>query len=647
MNIKQALENIRQVSPDLAVEEVKCIRENQEEAIPVLLERVKAVIDLDEEDAKEYDEHFYSMLLLAEFRVHEAFVHLLEYLKLDSNFVYDLLGDTLTEYFSVILATLATESDIPHIKEVIENPSLDSIHRSVACEVLIILYATGAITRDEYHSYLEQLLTKFHDDAEFLGFVICNCLDAGFDDLFPLIEKLYKKKLVATELVDLSDVKEKFSGNNEESALVSLKKDKRFTFITNALDTMSRFAYFAVKSNGDNIGNMSLSEIIDKGISALSNREQIYFQNFAIAERSEPKYHLSDALSDRSVSILKNMAKLYNISGSSKMKKKYLIEHMADLIVNTDVLEMRLNELDEEEWEIFTRVAREGSLINELEHLDYVTYLFAHGLLFVYLHEGDFYYVVPEEVRSAFQELECKGFSDNKNHSLLLNSYAIATTNLYGVLLKSDFVDIFNKQNERKIVESEMIEILSEFIDEEEDYAFDGDYLVAFQLDGWESAELKGLAEGAASHPRYIPDKEELLKYVDIGYIEETPEVRKLRLFIQEVILNEDDVEDDEINDLLMKIYFSTRALCDKDVYIDILDDEGIVLSKAKFKTFMSLIDDLAVSVRIYLCNGHTVNEILEMEHGSRSEPVRVVKVGRNEPCPCGSGKKYKKCCGM
>jgi uncharacterized protein YecA (UPF0149 family) len=27
--------------------------------------------------------------------------------------------------------------------------------------------------------------------------------------------------------------------------------------------------------------------------------------------------------------------------------------------------------------------------------------------------------------------------------------------------------------------------------------------------------------------------------------------------------------------------------------------------------------------------------------------PVRVApKVGRNEPCPCGSGKKFKKCCG-
>jgi uncharacterized protein YecA (UPF0149 family) len=27
-------------------------------------------------------------------------------------------------------------------------------------------------------------------------------------------------------------------------------------------------------------------------------------------------------------------------------------------------------------------------------------------------------------------------------------------------------------------------------------------------------------------------------------------------------------------------------------------------------------------------------------------DPVRSTKVGRNEPCPCNSGSKYKKCCG-
>jgi len=31
----------------------------------------------------------------------------------------------------------------------------------------------------------------------------------------------------------------------------------------------------------------------------------------------------------------------------------------------------------------------------------------------------------------------------------------------------------------------------------------------------------------------------------------------------------------------------------------------------------------------------------------AKHEPVTVVKIGRNEPCPCGSGKKYKKCCLM
>ncbi len=36
--------------------------------------------------------------------------------------------------------------------------------------------------------------------------------------------------------------------------------------------------------------------------------------------------------------------------------------------------------------------------------------------------------------------------------------------------------------------------------------------------------------------------------------------------------------------------------------------------------------------------------------HGGQAEqkaPVRSgIKVGRNDPCPCGSGKKYKECCG-
>ena len=33
---------------------------------------------------------------------------------------------------------------------------------------------------------------------------------------------------------------------------------------------------------------------------------------------------------------------------------------------------------------------------------------------------------------------------------------------------------------------------------------------------------------------------------------------------------------------------------------------------------------------------------------GEKSQPIRLStpRVGRNDPCPCGSGKKFKKCCG-
>ncbi|RPJ78912.1 MAG: hypothetical protein EHJ94_08795, partial [Deltaproteobacteria bacterium] len=46
-----------------------------------------------------------------------------------------------------------------------------------------------------------------------------------------------------------------------------------------------------------------------------------------------------------------------------------------------------------------------------------------------------------------------------------------------------------------------------------------------------------------------------------------------------------------------------------------------------------------------------TKAENLVFSHGQepqKKEPRKreSEKVGRNSPCPCGSGKKYKKCCG-
>ena len=36
-----------------------------------------------------------------------------------------------------------------------------------------------------------------------------------------------------------------------------------------------------------------------------------------------------------------------------------------------------------------------------------------------------------------------------------------------------------------------------------------------------------------------------------------------------------------------------------------------------------------------------------EMRMLSASPPLKNARIQRNAPCPCGSGKKYKKCCGL
>ena len=45
---------------------------------------------------------------------------------------------------------------------------------------------------------------------------------------------------------------------------------------------------------------------------------------------------------------------------------------------------------------------------------------------------------------------------------------------------------------------------------------------------------------------------------------------------------------------------------------------------------------------------GQEKNGLTKTKHSSDTIPFKrdIPKVGRNEPCPCGSGKKYKHCCG-
>ena len=60
-----------------------------------------------------------------------------------------------------------------------------------------------------------------------------------------------------------------------------------------------------------------------------------------------------------------------------------------------------------------------------------------------------------------------------------------------------------------------------------------------------------------------------------------------------------------------------------------------------------SMLELLPEAMAGYAHMGRSIDEVLRA-HGDdlHEPPARAVKIGRNQSCPCGSGLKYKKCCG-
>ena len=74
------------------------------------------------------------------------------------------------------------------------------------------------------------------------------------------------------------------------------------------------------------------------------------------------------------------------------------------------------------------------------------------------------------------------------------------------------------------------------------------------------------------------------------------------------------------------------------------------------FEMFDDMLDTIEKETTMYLLRAEirqnatrkqvAKGEALSDNKPKKKEPKRVNKIGRNDPCPCGSGKKYKNCCG-
>ena len=98
---------------------------------------------------------------------------------------------------------------------------------------------------------------------------------------------------------------------------------------------------------------------------------------------------------------------------------------------------------------------------------------------------------------------------------------------------------------------------------------------------------------------------------------------------------------DDELGSILMALsFFSSREIAAA------FHGESTTGEQPFEATADAIHQVLSTAVAQYAHMGRLIAEVLAEHDAEAPEPMHDAKVGRNAPCPCGSGKKYKRCCG-
>ena len=98
---------------------------------------------------------------------------------------------------------------------------------------------------------------------------------------------------------------------------------------------------------------------------------------------------------------------------------------------------------------------------------------------------------------------------------------------------------------------------------------------------------------------------------------------------------------DDELGSILMTLRFFSSHEIAEGFHVEASTGDQ------SFEAMANAIHRVVpMAVAQYAHMGRSIAEVLAEHDAETPESLQRVKVGRNEPCPCGSGKKYKRCCG-
>jgi hypothetical protein len=344
---------------------------------------------------------------------------------------------------------------------------------------------------------------------------------------------------------------------------------------------------------------------------------------------------------------LLELAQVHDLELYEGISDVEIIEQLILKMLNNFVNDIEY--LNETEWAFLnTVIQNQNKEMDEIEDKQYAT-LKRLGYVYLFSHDGHIYPIIPKELISLLPQSYSEEFINRIEKKQRLFSYTLALTNLYGVFRVEQLVDVWNMYNKDKISVDDAKNYIDAMKMRQTDFWYEKGYIISSLIES--ENQYRDLMKNASRFPYFLPTKSDMSFYSDINKSLSSPYFKKLEEFIKSKNL----IEESEIEGFVYDIFGACKLDLPLDIIMTILKDSGLEFNDEEdANEFMRLLRIASNNTRKWVLHGHMPAELaknpakIPVDRPQAEKPIQkpIKKIGRNDPCYCGSGKKYKHCCG-
>ena len=392
---------------------------------------------------------------------------------------------------------------------------------------------------------------------------------------------------------------------------------------------------------------------------------------------------LQEGLSRLTKQQLTNICRILKIGGCSGLNKLDLVLKASQKML--DHLDETFRFWDMHRVKIIQKAVKNNGRITELyEDWDYYEYFTDRGILFPTFINNQEAYLMPEELVVWFKEAGIMNVQDITRRNTEWIRLAMGLTYRYGALTYTQLSEMVFKHAEMKLGAMDFYEVISDAAEYYMEIVFDDDFDIVSYFYNRSPEDIIAEHNFRSQLEFYPFTRQQLLQAGEPGYSEKSKHYEQLICYLMTTYrMSRDDADviveecEWEINNLatlgelvegfsewikfssldemsaltdrVAEMMNNTRQWALKGYYPNELSakrqsSKPAVLNQAASQSskpallnqVSSQTSKLALLNQVSSQNGRA--DVISFETKQ--------KIGRNDPCPCGSGAKFKKCCG-